>query len=295
MKSTQQAQQAIEKLNAEIIRQMQEVGTDWIKPWRNKMAKGLPHNYFGKRNYNGINLWLLLYGEIDYTSTAWGTKKQWEKAGFTELKGEPMLITLTKPTTSSKYKDKKGNPLKYWLQRHYYVYNSEQVTGFELPEGYDSAQIVDSYETNDADQLVINSGVTIKSDTRAYFHPSMDFIGMPDRDTFTDSESYYGTLLHELTHWTGHKDRLNRKQEAHSNDREAYAFEELIAEFGAAQLCAITGISPSPREDHAKYLNSWIRALSESEKVLPMAMAMASKSCTYLLGLKQEGEQQQAA
>ena len=59
MKSTQQAQQAIENLNNHVLELMETAGTDWLKQWTSKLAKGLPHNYFNKRNYNGVNLWLL--------------------------------------------------------------------------------------------------------------------------------------------------------------------------------------------------------------------------------------------
>ena len=70
-------------------------------------------------------------------------------------------------------------------------------------------------------------------------------------ETFKDAESYYATLAHELTHWTRHPSRLNRSFGRKRFGDEGYAMEELVAELGAAFLCADLGLPPEPREDHA--------------------------------------------
>ena len=88
--------------------------------------------------------------------------------------------------------------------------------------------------------------------------PSPDFVQMPPRESFRDGESYSATLAHELTHWTGHPARLARDLK-HRFGTEAYAAEELIAEMGAAFLCADLGITPEIREDHAAYLAHWLK------------------------------------
>ena len=298
MKSTQQAQQAIENLNNQVLELMETAGTDWLKPWTSKLAKGLPHNYFNKRNYNGVNLWLLACH--DYNSTAWATRKQWEKAGYTEFEGEPTVVTLIKKTKSAKHKNEQGDPIQYWLQRHYFVFNSDQVKGFQLPENYTTPDQQHALHGSCAlaNSIVEASGADVRhGDTKAYFVPSQDFIGMPNADDFKNLDGYYATLLHELTHWTGHKERLNRfKYLDGEGDRSQYAFEELVAEFGSAQLCALTGAtSGKVREDHAKYLNGWLKALRDNPKYLPQAMALANKSTQYLLDLEAEASASEVA
>jgi Zincin-like metallopeptidase len=72
-------------------------------------------------------------------------------------------------------------------------------------------------------------------------------------------------LAHEMTHWTGHKSRLDRfKSQRHENAE--YAFEELIAELGSAFLMAQTGGAQASLDNHACYLQSWIKALQNDNK-----------------------------
>src|SRR5690606_6170318 len=78
------------------------------------------------------------------------------------------------------------------------------------------------------------SGADIRhGGNRAFFSPTQDFVQMPPAGAFTEIENYYSTLAHELTHWTGHKSRLDREFGKRFGNR-AYAFEELVAELGAA-------------------------------------------------------------
>ncbi len=95
----------------------------------------------------------------------------------------------------------------------------------------------------------------------AYYAPSRDIIQLPPFEAFKDKESYYATALHELTHWTKHEHRLDRDFGRQKFGDVGYAREELVAELGAAFLCAELGITPEIRDDHAAYLGHWITAL----------------------------------
>ena len=77
---------------------------------------------------------------------------------------------------------------------------------------------------------------------------------MPPFESFRDADSYYSTLAHELTHWTAAKTRLDRDFGGHRFGSNAYAQEELVAELGAAFLCADLELALEPREDHAAYI-----------------------------------------
>src|SRR5258708_36842495 len=94
----------------------------------------------------------------------------------------------------------------------------------------------------------------VDAPARAYCSTSRDIIGMPRLEQFETAEAYYSTLWHEMTHWTG--PRLGRELHKAWGD-EAYAAEELIAELGAAFLCADVGLAATPRRDHAQYLQHW--------------------------------------
>ncbi len=89
------------------------------------------------------------------------------------------------------------------------------------------------------------------------------------------------TLLHELTHLAGHETRCNRQFGKRFGDQ-AYAMEELVAELGAAFLCADLGISDATRADHAQYLDSWLRVLKADKKAIFTAASKASQAAEFL-------------
>jgi Zincin-like metallopeptidase len=69
------------------------------------------------------------------------------------------------------------------------------------------------------------------------------------------------TLCHELCHWTSPESRCHRQLGQRFGDQ-AYAIEELVAELGAAFLCADLRITGEPRADLARRERlSWGAAL----------------------------------
>ena len=78
---------------------------------------------------------------------------------------------------------------------------------------------------------------------------------MPPKFAFDDAGEWYSTLLHELSHSTGHPKRLNREtitQTARFGSP-TYSREELVAEFGAAYLCHMAGVT-STVDNSAAYI-----------------------------------------
>ncbi|WP_052692097.1 zincin-like metallopeptidase domain-containing protein [Teredinibacter purpureus] len=144
------------------------------------------------------------------------------------------------------------------------------------------------------EKFITQSGAVIKEDqNRASFVPSHDEINMPPKTLFFDNgqsatENYYAVLLHELTHWTGGKSRLDREQVGHSTDEKKYAFEELIAELGSAFLCSHFRIKQHGRDDHATYIKSWLQALKNDKKFIFKAASQAQKAVDFLHGLASE-------
>ena len=116
---------------------------------------------------------------------------------------------------------------------------------------------------------------------------------MPERERFTGSatstptETYYATLLHELTHWTGHESRLDRDLSGRFGN-EAYAMEELVAELGAAFLCADLSITNTPRPDHAAYIANWLEVLKRDKRAIFTAARKAAQAADHLASLQPE-------
>jgi antirestriction protein ArdC len=139
-----------------------------------------------------------------------------------------------------------------------------------------------------AEAFVSATGASIShGGARAFYRPATDSIQLPPREAFigsltsTPAEAYYSTLLHELTHWTGAETRCNRQLGKRFGDQ-AYAIEELVAELGAAFLCADLGITDEPRADHAQYLASWLSVLKADKKAIFTAASKASETAAFL-------------
>jgi antirestriction protein ArdC len=166
------------------------------------------------------------------------------------------------------------------------VFNAEQVVGFTAPAAPDPLGPIERIAS--ADRFVSATGARIEhGGERAYYRPSADHIQMPPEDAFcgtatmTRSEGYYATLLHELTHWTGAKHRLDRNFGKRFGD-DAYAVEELVAEIGAAFLCAELQITQDTRPDHAQYLAQWLKVMKDDPRAIFAAAAKASEAASYL-------------
>jgi antirestriction protein ArdC len=182
-----------------------------------------------------------------------------------------------------------------------WVFNIDQV---DLPDGLRAQLLPTAVQRPDlterlahADFFFANTGVPVhEGGQRAFYrHPSADgsgdFIQMPPRHLFTGTktstptEAYYGTLSHEGLHASGAKHRLDRAFGEKFGDK-AYAFEELVAELGAAFLCAHLAIANTPRPDHAQYIAGWLEVLKGDNKAIFTAASLASKATEYLIGLQ---------
>ncbi len=115
-----------------------------------------------------------------------------------------------------------------------------------------------------------------------------DYVQLPPFECFRDPESYCATLAHELTHWTRHPSRLNREFGRKRFGDEGYAVEELVAELGAAFLCADLSITAEPRPDHAGYIEHWLKVLKDDKRAIFSAASHASRAVDFLHKLQPE-------
>lgn len=98
---------------------------------------------------------------------------------------------------------------------------------------------------------------------KAYYSITKDEIVVPEKGQFISGESFYGTLLHEMTHSTGAKERFDRFKALSFGDAD-YAREELVAELGSALISSRYGITKQIKDESAAYLQSWLKELKES-------------------------------
>jgi len=236
-------------------------------------------NIISKQPYQGINR--LILGMSGYTTPLWASYKQWQQLGANVKEGEKgTQIVFYSPIVKESINPDTGNAEKsaYHCLKTYYVFNAAQVEGIEIEK---PAPTLETFNPVPAlEDRILKTGALIKhGDSRAYYRPSEDFIGMPDKNTFKSENHYYATVLHELTHWSGAKHRLDRTKGARFADA-AYAFEELVAEMGAAFLCQDYGIEGDLR--HADYIGSWLKCLRADNKAIFNAAALAQKAANYI-------------
>jgi len=130
------------------------------------------------------------------------------------------------------------------------------------------------------DEFLASTGARIReSDVadNAYYDRFADLITIPTflRERCGQAE-YINTLFHELIHWSAHSTRLNR---SFDDDPRAHLIEELIAEFGAAYLCAqfsVTGYVP-----HVIYIRNQLELFDDPSTVF-IAVSKAQAAVDFL-------------
>jgi antirestriction protein ArdC len=263
-------------------------------PWRRAgLPLSLPSNAVTGNAYNGINivsLWMAASAK-GYTFPLWATFRQWLSIGAQVRKGEKAsLVIFYKELTVEPDPELADDDGKRRMARASFVFNASQVDGYALPHAPVLGGPVERCASADAFVAHTRARISFGGD-QAYYRPSTDEIVMPEEFRFVDTatmnrnEAFYATELHECVHWSGAASRLDRQFGKRFGDQ-AYAFEELVAELGAAFLCAELGISNAPRADHAQYLANWLAVLKQDKRALFHAAAKAAEASAYLKGLQ---------
>jgi antirestriction protein ArdC len=172
------------------------------------------------------------------------------------------------------------------MLKTYTVFNFEQIEWDpeHMPKGIELKDINPEAACAEAACLIKKTGATIKhGGGRAFYRSSDDFIGMPEPGAFEDANAYWATLLHEVTHWTGHASRCARDLQNRFGD-EKYAAEELVAEMGSAFLCTDLGIQG--KIQHASYVSNWIKVLRNDKYALFTAARLAREAVAFAKGEK---------
>lgn len=255
----------------------------WVKPWKGGYSQ--PYNMFSmnpdKGNfYHGINTMLLW--STGYKDSRWLTFNQAAKAGI-EIKEDQKKNSY--PVVFWRFLDKKDKAGKVIGQipvlRYFRVYNAEQCNN--VPAAQLNETLVPSENYENCQALVDSFGIIIEhGGGLAAYSLTQDKIMMPEAAYFKDAEGYWATLLHEIVHGTGHENRLGRKVD--TQDKKSYAFEELVAEIGSAFLCAHMNVErENLTANHASYIASWKKILSEDPRAVMKASKLARAAADYVL------------
>lgn len=281
------AQEKLTQTVERLIDKIENSGTKWLKPWKSNF----PMNHISKKSYSGLNV-LNLWIEAEYknySTNNWLTFKQVKALKGTVKEGQKSTsIFFFKPVKvwekDEITRERKAKTIP--LLKTYNVFNIDQ-TSLEI-EKIDTKNIIE------IDEFIANYDIEIKqSIDKAYYAPVSDYIGMPKKSDFINTELYYATLLHEIAHSTGHEERLDRN--LISNDKKDYAKEELIAETTRAFLQVEFNLDSTDMEDqNAQYLKSWLGYLKEDPKMLWKIFSEAQKAYNFLVQYIQK-EQEKAA
>lgn len=275
MKAAELYQRVTERIIAELAAGV----APWTKPWTSGGgAPAVPRNAASGRAYSGINV-LILWDAADcncYPRHEWLTFQQARAAGAYVRKGEKgTTVVFTKPVTvESTIEDEEDRIIR--VLRTFTVFNVAQVEGLPDTLGWQPVPAGSGH----VQTFVEATGAIVKyAGLLACYLPSQDVVLIPPAYAFESTATFQATLLHELCHWTGHEHRLGRDLRNRFGTR-AYAAEELVAEFGAAFLCAQLGVEGRLR--HAEYIGSWLDLLRDDDRAVFTAASQASHAAAFL-------------
>ena len=298
--------------------------SDYHRAWKDD-AFFIPLNFDSKKPYRGVNR-LLLQERIGlagaFRNPYFLTFNQIKKHGGKLKKGTRgyevvyysirYIVPADKNTGRKAYSSTNAHKVIDFIDKHklsedivtripmiryYNVYNGASIEGidFQLEKLQIGRAVPDTAPENQAAALIVenypNPPAIKHEGNQAYYSPSGDYVKMPKKEQFDSINDYYRTLFHELTHSTGHEKRLDRGINL-MLEKEDYAKEELVAEFGAVFLSAWAGIMWYNNKNHAAYLKGWNSAIKEAEndnKFLMKAASLAQAATDYILNLNPAG------
>ena len=293
------ASQIVSESRQELVDQLIQKMKDGVSPvremWDSVSTYGLPNNPISGARYQGVNLLRLLIASAvgKYEDSRWMTLKQANKQGYRIKKGAKSVLLekwvwskIVEEENENGELEKKIVKLRNPYVNFFRVFNAEQIDGIgPIPK-------VIPMEKNEmlklAEEVIASSQCEIveSMQNRAYYSPKEDKITLPPRDYFKSQEAFLAVTLHEMSHSTGHPDRLNRPLVNKFGTPE-YAKEELNAELTSLFLENDFNISIEPEseiiKDHANYVKSWLAVLKKEPDALFDSCRTAEKISDYLL------------
>ena len=273
-----------------IIEQLKNGEIPWHKPWSG-IASGA-FNRVSKKPYSLLNQMLLMHdGE-------YATYKQWTDLGGQVRKGEKSEIVVFWKIIKVEDTDSKNEVVAKYVPilKYYRVFHISQVDGVEPltinPVEHEPIEEAENIKSNYIEREEIGIHETMSNE--AYYSPACDYIVVPCKEQFKDLNEFYSTLFHEMIHSTGHRDRLKRfgiDQKIAAFGSQDYSKEELVAELGSAMLMSSIGIDTEKTfKNSAAYIQGWLAALSNDNRLIVSAASRAEKAVNYVLNGKDDNK-----
>lgn len=267
-----------------VIAALEQGVKPWICSWeRSNQSTMLPMNLKTGARYTGINVLLLWSSaaERGFMSPYWLTYKQAQELGGNVVKGQKGTTIVFYTLWEKEDGDGKLDMIP--MLKTFTVFNLDQLENIDKPDLISEP----TYTKNEFERLPHVEAAIEKTQaqieyrgSRAFYSLGNDKIVIPNRDRFHSQSDFYATIWHELVHFSGHPNRLDRNIMNQFGSKE-YAAEELVAELGAAFCCADLGIIGEAQHD--SYIASWLTALQNDKKYIFKAASLASKAHQFLL------------
>jgi len=290
-----------EQVVSTIVESLKKGCVPWRKPWSSCGNTGFASNVVSKRNYSGINRLLLGAAAMKkgFQSQWWGTFRQWKQMGC-RVKSRPhdvaagawgsRVIFYQSLTTTTTDRNGDEKETTFPLLKEYCVFNAEQVDGSQQFQVSDDVDATATPDFEPAEKAIAATGADIRinpGDKACYYRPPLDFIQMPTKSQFQQGSGgiaeWYSTCLHEVAHWS----------ETRLNWQGSYGLGELRAEMAACFLCAELGIpSHNPAENHAAYLDYWIKTISEDHRAIFKISSAANAAADFILSFSRTEQPQ---
>lgn len=278
-----------------IIASVESNPADPAMPWhRSGLATLLPTNAATGNDYRGINI-VALWAEAQlrgFPYAVWASYKQWQELGAQVRQGERgSIVTFYKEYSVEPEPEKEGDDGKRLVIKSSHVFNAAQVDGYTPAEPPPPLPPIERNARAEAFVAATGARIEVGGES-AFYRPSTDTIHMPDEDRFREAETalrsadWYCVLAHELGHLSGAAHRLNRQFGKRFAD-EAYCVEELVAELTSAFVVTRLGITPQPREDHARYVAHYLRLMRSDSRAIFAAAAKAAEATDYLFAFSE--------
>jgi antirestriction protein ArdC len=283
------------EVTQKIIEQLESGTPPWRKPWT-AQGTGLPTNAATGKAYRGINVLLLWLAaeKGGWDSGLFGTYRQWQDLGGHVNRGEKGTRIVYWSIVSRTVVDDAGEQKeeKFPFARTYTVFALEQCGGEALNRFRAPVPDTNFVDFDPAETAIAATAADIRhGGGQAYYNRRGDYIRVPQKETFASQAGYYGTVLHELTHWTGHNTRLDRLPKLARFWDESYAVEELVAELGAAFLTATLGVPLVADEGQsAGYIGRWLEVLKADNRAIFTASTAASAAADFVMAFSRTVE-----
>lgn len=294
-----------EIINDLLINSIESGTIPWRKTWDSKASIGdgtAFMNFRSKKNYTGVNPWLISAFLKPHHCNYFLTKAQIEGRGGKIKKdatvfrivylGRAIKTLIVDPTPEKPDGDVLTRAIRFL--KEYRIYNLADTEGIDWKKNLPNKPKTEKERLENCElvyKMYPNKPTLSHGGDSAHYVPSKDHVQMPVYESFKKPQEYYTTLFHELIHSTGSPKRLKRDFSGRFGNAK-YAYEELIAEIGATYICGHTGILFTTKNNSAAYLKGWMKALTteakENKTFFFKAASDAQKASNYILSKQLE-------